>query len=104
MMKVIWLPQAKKQLRHTANYIFRQFGAKERNEFLQNVYHINALLAENPNMGPVEPLLADRAVMYRSVVANRLNKIVYFIKDDHIEVADFWDTRREPNAQAAQVK
>ena len=75
-----------------------------KNEFLQNVHHINSLLAENPNLGPVEPLLADRAMMYRSVVANRLNKIVYFIKDDHIEVADFWDTRREPNAQAAQVK
>ena len=104
MMKVIWLPQAKKQLRHTANYIYQQFGTKEKNEFLQNVHHINSLLAENPNLGPVEPLLADRAVMYRSVVANRLNKIVYFIKDDHIEVADFWDTRREPNAQAVQVK
>ena len=104
MMKVIWLPQAKKQLRHTAKYIIRQFGTKEKDEFLQNVHHINTLLAENPEMGSVEPLLTDRTIMYRSVVVNRLNKIIYFIKDNHIEIADFWDTRREPNVQAAQVK
>ena len=35
---------------------------------------------------------------------NELNKIIYFIKDDHIEVADFWDVRREPSKLAARVK
>ena len=43
-------------------------------------------------------------MIYRSIVVNRLNKIVYWINDDVIEIVDFWDTRREPVAQAKQVK
>ena len=35
---------------------------------------------------------------------NRLNKIVYRIVEDHIEIADFWDVRREPESLAKQVK
>ena len=56
-----------------------------------------------PNIGSVEPLLADRSIMYRSYVVNRLNKIVYFVKEDHIEVADFWDVRREPKKLSERV-
>lgn len=102
-MRVVWLPQAKRQLRQTANYIYREFGQKVRSEFMQHVQHANMLLSKNPNMGLVEPLLADRSIMYRSYVVNRLNKIVYFIKEDHIEVADFWDVRREPQKLAKRI-
>ena len=102
-MRVIWLPQAKRQLRQTASYIYREFGQKVRSEFMQDVQHANMLLSKNPNIGSVEPLLADRSIMYRSYVVNRLNKIVYFIKEDHIEVADFWDVRREPKKLSERV-
>ena len=78
-MRVIWLPQAKSQLRQTASYILKEFGQRVRSEFMQDVQHANMLLSENPNMGSPEPLLADRSIMYRSYVVNRLNKIVYFI-------------------------
>lgn len=30
--------------------------------------------------------------------------MVYRIMDDYLEVADFWDTRREPKKQAGQTK
>ena len=102
-MRVIWLPQAKSQLRQTASYILKEFGQKVRSEFMQDVQHANMLLSENPNLGSPEPLLADRSIMYRSYVVNRLNKIVYFIKEDHIEVADFWDVRREPKKLSERV-
>lgn len=48
--------------------------------------------------------MADRADMYRSYIVNRLNKTVYRIVDDHIEIADFWDVRRDPSTLADQVK
>ncbi len=102
-MRVIWLPQAKRQLRLIAGYILREFGQKARNEFIQEVHRANNLLADNPNMGAVETLLADRTIEYRSYVVNHLNKIIYFIKDDHIEVADFWDVRREPKKLQEQT-
>ena len=48
-------------------------------------------------------MLAERQVKYRSVVVGHLNKIVYCIIDNQISIVDFWDTRREPEALAAQV-
>lgn len=102
-MKVIWLPQAKRQFWLTAKYVFREFGQKAGDEFIQDIHHANLLLADNPKMGAVEALLADRTITYRSYVVNHLNKITYFIKDDHIEVADFWDVRREPKMLQEQT-
>jgi hypothetical protein len=42
--------------------------------------------------------------MYRSFVVNHLNKIVYRILDDCVEVVDFWDVRREPSALAENIE
>ena len=41
--------------------------------------------------------------MYRCVVMNHYNKIIYRITDDVIEIVDFWDTRREPKEQAKKI-
>lgn len=103
-MRVRWNKQSKEQLRQTARYICQEFGKKVRDEFMTEVKQINSLLSENPHLGPVETLLADLPSQYRSIVVHHLNKIVYRIIDDHIEVVAFWDTRREPMNQASTVK
>lgn len=103
-MKVRWNKQSKEQLRETARYIRQAFGQKVKDEFMQEVRHTNALLANNPHLGPTEAFLADLSVHYRSIVVRSLNKIVYRIVDKHIEVVAFWDCRREPTTQARQVE
>ena len=55
-------------------------------------------------MGPLEVLLADLPSVYRSIVVRHHNKFVNHVVDDHIEVVALWDTRREPKAQAEQIK
>ena len=67
------------------------------------MYSIEKLLVNNPQLGAIEPLLADLPVVYRSIVVNRLNKLVYWINEDTIEIVAFWDTRREPKEQAAKL-
>lgn len=57
-----------------------------------------------PELGKIDPLFAHRKQLYRSIIVRRLNKIVYYIKDDTIRIAAMWDTRREPKAQAREVK
>jgi len=52
----------------------------------------------------IDPLYADRAHTYRSIVINGLNKMVYRIDGDIIYIVDFWDTRREPVRQASQTE
>lgn len=39
-----------------------------------------------------------------SLVKNLSNRIIYRITDDVIEIVDFWDTRREPEEQAEELK
>ena len=62
------------------------------------------LIEDSPNIGPVEPLLADRAVMYRNCVMNRLDKIVYYIDGDIVYIVAFGDVRRDPVTLAGEVK
>lgn len=103
-MKVSWSKKAGDAVVQTSVYILDKFGPKASEEFLQEVQHVSDLLESNPCLGPVEPLLAQKSKPYRSVVLNHLNKIVYYIKDDTIRIAAFWDTRREPKAQADRLK
>ena len=71
---------------------------------MQKVKETRTLLACNPYLGPVEPLLSELPETYRSVVVARQNKMVYRITDDRIEIVDFWDVRREPEKQAGNIK
>ena len=103
-MRVIWMPNAKTAVRETAKYIRKEFGKRDRDKFMRDVREASRLIGKSPGVGKEEPLLADRAIMYRSFIVNHLNKIIYWVATDHIEVADFWDVRREPNTLTAQVK
>lgn len=95
-MKVKWVPQAKKEMRLVAKYINKEFGKKAKDDFIQDVRDASRLIGATPNVGQAESLLADRADMYRSYIVNRLNKIVYRIVDDHIEIADFGTSDATP--------
>ena len=103
-MKVSWSKKAGDAAVRTSVYILDKFGPKASEDFLQEVQHVSDLLESNPYLGPVEPLLAQKSKPYRSVVLNHLNKIVYYIKGDTIRITAFWDTRREPRAQANKLK
>ena len=103
-MRVIWHTPAMKGRENIANYICRQFGAKKKTSFLQEVRHTTQMLRRTPNIGSIDPLFHDRSVAYRSIIINGLSKMVYRVDDDVIHIVGFWDTRQEPAMQAAQVK
>ena len=103
-MKVVMTAFAGQQIRQIARYIGREFGKKYRKEFLDKIKEARQLLAANPNLGLVEPLLSDYPKTYRSLVVTRLNKMIYYIDGSTIFIVDFWDVRREPSTLANQVK
>lgn len=103
-MRVKWSERARKQRDEVANYIRRQFGAKRKYQFKQEIRDTTNLLKRSPGIGQIDPLFSDRAMTYRSVIINGLNKLVYFVKDDTIHIAAFWDTRQEPETQAEKTK
>ena len=103
-MRVVWLEQADMALSLIADYIASEYGEKAKDKFMCKVDEVGVLLADNPYLGPVEPLLADLPSGYRSIVVAKLNKIIYRIVDNRIEIADFWDCRREPDTLSGQLK
>ena len=62
------------------------------------------LLEKTPDMGQREILLMECSEQYRSLVVGRLNKIVYYINGEQIEIVALWDTRRERQLQAEETK
>ena len=103
-MKVVWSLQAKENLQQTSYYIRKEFGKKSKQKFLDEVLHVAVLLESNPYLGQVEPLLGEVSVEYRSIVINHINKLVYYIHENTIEIVVLWDTRREPKSLAKKVK
>ena len=54
------------------------------------------LLKIQPYMAALEPLLSGRAYPYRGLVIHRLFKVIYYVEEDTIVVADVWDCRQNP--------
>ena len=102
-MKIHWHKRASAQLHQIEKYVLRDFGERIRQEFMDEVEQTVLSLAEMPTMGQIDPLFAHRKQTYRSIIVRRLNKVVYYVKDDTLHIAAFWDTRREPRNQAQQV-
>ena len=103
-MKIRWHKRAEASLRQVEQYVLENFGEKVRQEFMDEVEKSVGSLAEMPTLGRLDPLFAHRQIAYRSIIVRNLNKVVYYIKNDAIHVAAFWDTRREPKNQARNTR
>ena len=103
-MKAIWDAEAKKAQRQVAAYIRKESGVKRAKKFRQEVDDTVNQLMRSPGIGQIDPLFSDRTRTYRSVIINGLNKLVYFVSDDILYIAGFWDTRMDDEEQAAKVE
>jgi len=103
-MKIRWHKRAAAQLHQVEQYVLRDFGEHVRQEFMDEVEQAVLSLADMPELGKIDPLFVHRKQAYRSIIVRRLNKVVYYVKDDMLHVAAFWDTRREPRGQATQTR
>ncbi len=103
-MKIHWHKRAVAQLHQVEDYVLRDFGERIRQEFMDEVEQAVLSLARMPSMGQLDPLFAHRKQAYRSIIVRRLNKVVYYVKDDTLHIAAFWDTRREPRNQVRQTR
>ena len=103
-MQVTWNKKALTQLDAVMRYGSQEFGERTTQRLYARIMSYEPLLAANPRLGVAEPLLAGRKREYRSIVVHKLFKLVYYVKDDILHIAALWDTRREPAAQADNLK
>lgn len=103
-MKTKWKPIAMQGRRQIVDYILKKFGEIAVKNFILEIRDTIRLLKSNPYMSPIDPLFDNRTRTYRSILINKRSKMVYYIEDDTIQIAGFWDCRRDPNAAAKEVK
>ena len=103
-MKVIWQKPAKEGRRQITAYIRKEFGTKRAKRFRQEIDDTVNQLMCSPAIGKIDPLFEDRPQAYRSVIINRLNKLVYRVDGDTIYIVGFWDTRMDDEDQATKLK
>ena len=83
-MKILWHKRAADALLQVEEYVLYAFGEKVRYEFMNEIENAVLALADKPTIGRIDPLFAHRKQEYRSIIVRKLNKIVYYIKDDTI--------------------
>ena len=104
MVEVVWSEEALKSWSEIVDYLILEFGIESVERFQENLEEWEDTLSHSPFIGKEEPLLSHRSNSYRSIVINRLNKLIYYLENEKIIIADLWDTRREPKEQAMRVK
>ena len=103
-IKIQWTAEARTRWLETASYIRQEWGIDALRKYRDSTKSWQNNLEVFPEVGSIEPLLANRSRLYRSIVICEHNKLIYYIEDKTIYIVDFWDTRREPTAQASKIK
>lgn len=81
-MTISWSQKARDTASEILNYIFTEFGSKASHKYLQNIERTTKVLESNPYAGRIEPLLIGSQNEHRSLVVNKINKLVYRIDND----------------------
>ena len=92
-MKLVWTLQAIEGWQEIADYIFREFGEQALRDFAANTSEEEKHILNMPNSGSIEWNDSDETTLYRYRQINRISKMLYFIKENTIYIADFWDVR-----------
>lgn len=100
--KVAWSKKAERAYGQIVDYVADEFGTTRARRYATEVYKVVGKLPENPKMGQIEPLLEGSRYEFRRLVIGHLSKIIYRIVEERIEIADVWDTRKNPEELVAR--
>jgi plasmid stabilization system protein ParE len=94
-MKLIWLERASHALEEHYDFLARVSPRAAANLY-NDILDVAENLATLPALTSIELLLEGEPEMFRSIVVHRRYKIIYFVEDETLKIADVWDTRRDP--------
>ena len=95
-LRLEWTDDASESLDDIMEYLLETFGISSVIKLRDEIdSYVNTLL-KNPYAGRREPFLEGRRYVYRSIVINSINKIVYRTECDVLYIIDIWDMRRSP--------
>lgn len=102
-MKIKWSFLAFDSYQNICLYILENFGYRVECEYREEVDKMVNEIAKHPNLGRQEFELASDGSI-RSISVRKLSKIVYFVENDALHIADVWSTRQDPNLLKKQFE
>ena len=92
-MTIEWTEQGKRGWREVAAYIRRDFGQQGLRLFKQRTKDNEKFIANFPEGCEIVWTDPETGIDYRWCVVYKRSKMLYFVQDDKIHIADFWDVR-----------
>lgn len=99
-----WKRTARKNARITYAWYKKEMGLKAADKFMNGILNAIDLLAQNPNMGYLEPETETCKRIYRSFVEHKNHKILYYVEKKTIYIADIWSNSQNPKDFNKQLK
>ena len=95
-MKLVVSKRAQRQWLRILIYYNEKGGQRAAANLHQKYLKKRERFLKHPESGFPEPLLADRKIRYRASIINDYYKVIYYVKDDTLRIAAFWDMRMNP--------
>ena len=92
-MKIEWTEQGKRGWREVAAYVKREFGQQGLQLFKQRTKDNEKFISNYPEGCQEVWTDPETGVVYRWCVVYRRSMMLYFVLDETIFIADFWDVR-----------
>ena len=102
-MRILWSLLAQASYEHIKDTIMERFGYKAERDYVLAVDRAIKQVEEFPNSGKQELELAEDGSV-RSVHVRKLSKIIYYVEDDTLYIADVWATRQDPTNLTARFE
>lgn len=103
-MVIKWLAPSRKSLKDIVAYYKKEHAENAALKIVTEIRTSVEKLKEFPELAAVEPLLKNRTKVYRSLVATKTYKVVYYIENETINISDIWDCRQSPETNKKKVK
>lgn len=103
-MQVRWTEQSCRALEFIMTCSREYYTLTQLRQLRADITQCEKLLSTNPLMGAVEEELDGLEVEYRRLVLSKPFKIIYFIYEGSIYVADIWDTRQSPTLHRKRLE
>ena len=93
-MQIRWSEQSRDDLRGILAYVGMNFGRRRAEKALADIRERAEQLTTFPKMGRVFVKDPEMGIIYRALTA-KLNKIVYFLDDETINIVTVWQNRQD---------
>ena len=89
--KVVYKKRFEQKFLRLLNYLNTEWGTKVTDNFMVTFQEKITILVSNPNIGKESSVLT-----VKSILITKHNRLYYRVKNDVIEILNFYDTRINP--------